>query len=153
MRAALTYADESEAPRSRSSAMRCTVSLAATDSTLRSTSEPRRWNSERNWAATASARSRSACSNECLRVLYTDAEITATQSKTVAANNRRSFLRKLIVSQPRVVGQEQPKVDAHPPAKGQPGRSRGDSILPWNPAASRAPARSGRFRAANEKVG
>src|SRR6266481_1523654 len=34
-------------------------------------------------------------------VLYTDADMTATQSNTVAANSRRSFLRKLIASQPR----------------------------------------------------
>src|ERR1700691_1397528 len=120
MCAALTYADESDAPRSTSRAMCCTVSLAATDSTLRSTSEPRRWNSERNWAATASARSRSACSNECRMVLYTDAEITATQSKTVTANNRRSFLRKLIVSRPHGVGQGKLKLDAHPQPKDQP---------------------------------
>src|SRR5580704_6007970 len=37
-------------------------------------------------------------------VLYTDAEMTATHSKTVAANRRRSFLRKLIAGQPRAAG-------------------------------------------------
>src|SRR3984893_12786114 len=81
--------------------MRCTVSPAATDSTLRTTSDPRRLNSDRNCAAMAFARSWFACSTERGMVVYTDADMTATESSTVAAKSRRCFLRKLIARPPR----------------------------------------------------
>src|SRR5208283_4576229 len=96
-------------------------------------------------------------------VPYTDAEMTATHSSTVAANNRRSFLRKLIASPPRAGdhrGADRPVADPpsadrpvvdppsadrpmkDSPTKDHPTKPRLRSIAPVDPAPSRARARS-----------
>src|SRR5580658_2431216 len=92
-------------------------------------------------------------------VLYTDAEMTATHSNTVAANRKRSFWRKLIAEPPE---------DAHrsiasrsianqsivnQPAKHQPGKVPTRSNPPVVPFPDRARAHSPHSRWANEKAG
>src|SRR6266481_4610888 len=102
-------------------------------------------------------------------VLYTDAEITATQSNTVAANKRRSFLRKLIASWPRgahrwranlrganLLVANQPCADRrakHQPTKDQPVKARLPPTPPVDPVPSRARGDSRRSQPANGKAG
>src|SRR5882762_500526 len=97
----------------------------------------------------AFARSWFACSNERRMVLYTEADMTATQNSTVAANNRRSFLRKLIASRPRgahhwVVNLWVANLlfaDQHAryqPTKDQPAKAPPRSTPPVDPVPSRA---------------
>src|SRR5208283_4615021 len=97
-------------------------------------------------------------------VPYTDAEMTATHSSTVAANNRRSFLRKLIASPPRAGdhrGADRPVADPpsadrpmkDSPTKDHPTKPRLRSIAPVDPAPSRARARSLHSPPADGKAG
>jgi len=76
--------------RFRSRAMRWTMSLEATDSTLRVTSEPRRWELGTELGSDGVARSWSACSNELRWSIDGDGD-DATQSRRVAAKRREAF--------------------------------------------------------------
>src|SRR6266852_4539359 len=97
-------------------------------------------------------------------VLYTDAEMTATQSNTVAANKRRSFLRKLIASWPRAAhhwganlrGANLPFADQrarHQPTKDQPAKAPRRSTPPVDPVPSRARGHSPQLPPADGRAG
>src|ERR1700686_3909060 len=102
----------------------------------------------------AFARSWFACSNERRIVLYTDAEMTATQSNTVAANNSRSFLRKLIASPPRGVHHRGANLRAaNLPTKDQPAIVPPRSNPPVGPVPRRARGHSPHSPPANGKAG
>src|SRR5208282_6334825 len=81
-------------------------------------------------------------------VLYTEIEMTATHSNTVAANKRRSFLRKLIAVLPGAVNQF-----GHRPTICQAARARPRPILPGDPVPSRARVHLRHSQPANEKEG
>ena len=80
-----------DAPRLISSAMRWTDSLAAMDSTLRTTSSPRRWNSERNCAATAVGAVLVGAIERVAHGALDRDDITATHSKTVSGENQQQL--------------------------------------------------------------
>src|SRR5208337_2578426 len=97
-------------------------------------------------------------------VLYTDAEMTATQSSTVAANKRRSFWRKLIANPPgggdrRAVNPPAPDLQTpDPPAADLPAKDWQAKIpycssLRADPVPSLARAHSQRSPPANRKAG
>src|SRR5258706_8771952 len=101
----------------------------------------------------AFARSWFACSNERRMVLYTDAEMTATQSNTVAPNSRRSFLRKLIADRPRAANHWMANLRANPPAKGRLTNVPSRSTLQVDPVPTRARVHSPHSPPANGKAG
>src|SRR5450759_1686505 len=87
-------------------------------------------------------------------VLYTDPEMTATQSNTVAANNRRSFLRKLIASPPRGANHWAAKPSiANLPAANLPTQGPPRSTPPVDPVPNRAREHSPHSPPANGKAG
>src|SRR5260370_3716850 len=86
-------------------------------------------------------------------VLYTNAEMTATQSKTVAANNKRSFLRKLIAGPPLAANQLANLPAADQPAQDRPRSVPPGSTPPTDPAPSRARVHSPHSPPANGRAG